>query len=62
MRYYDESEYEPRNTKAKKLKHSRNRPGQGMKVISSYYDDDDYDYEVDLEKEDDTVSLRHRSK
>ena len=54
---YDDEERSHRN---KGAKHSRNIPGQGMRVINGYYDDEDdnyFDDELDILDE---VTIEHR--
>lgn len=49
---FDESE----DQKRRKLRHAPNRPGEGMRVINSYVEDEDYYLELDddIDVEDDT--------
>lgn len=49
---YDDEDRSHRNNRG--AKHSRNIPGQGMRVINGYYDDEDDDYfddELDISDE-----------
>lgn len=47
MRKY-ELEEEPQSIHRKKLKHSRNRPGEGMRILNkNVLDEDDYYLELD---------------
>lgn len=42
---YDDEDERPRR-QGKGAKHSRNIPGKGMRIINSWYDEDeDYDYD-----------------
>lgn len=56
----DEDEYS-RKKSSKTAKHSRNVPGQGMRVINSWseeeYDDESYDFEDEYY---DNTTLTHR--
>lgn len=54
MRYYEDEGYRDDDRKKKKVKHSSNRPGQGMRIINieveediDVYDDFDYNYDDD---------------
>lgn len=55
-RKYDDDDSPRRHNKA--VKHSRNIPGQGMRVINSYYEDDDSYFDDDLEVED-SIHITH---
>ena len=61
-REFDELD-RPQKIKGKALKHSRNTPGKGMRVINNWseedYDEYDDSYETDDEYYDNT-SLTHR--
>ena len=61
-REFDELD-RPQKIKGKSLKHSRNTPGKGMRVINNWseedYDDYDDSYDTDDEYYDNT-SLTHR--
>lgn len=55
-RDYDDEDRRPRGTRG--ARHSRNIPGQGMRVINSWYEEDEDDYfddDVDIEDEVDVV-------
>ena len=47
----------------KRVKHSRNQKGEGMKVLNSYveeyYDDEDLDYEFDIHEDKHTNTKKH---
>lgn len=43
---FDDDETRP-HRHAQRAKHSRNIPGKGMRIINSWYEEDDYDYEDD---------------
>jgi hypothetical protein len=56
LRFEDEVEV---TGKFKKVKHSRNQKGKGMKVLNSYVEEDydDYSYdEIDIYDEDDNTN------
>jgi hypothetical protein len=56
LRFEDEVEV---TGKFKKVKHSRNQKGKGMKVLNSYVEEDydDYSYdEIDIHDEDDNTN------
>jgi hypothetical protein len=51
-KYFDD-ENERDSHRKNKPKHSRNKPGQGMRVINSYVEEDDYDpFDDDIGVED----------
>lgn len=56
-REFDELD-RPQKIKGKPLKHSRNMPGRGMRVINNWseddYDNDEFDYEYNDEYNDNT--------
>ena len=54
---YDDEDRSYRNNRG--AKHSRNIPGQGMRVINGYYDDEDDDYFEDELDFIDDVKIEH---
>lgn len=59
---YKQKDYEDDDRNFKKsrgAKHSRNIPGHGMRVINSWYDEDDDDYFDDDIGVEDTVKIVH---
>lgn len=59
MRYYEDEGYrDDDNRKKKKVKHSSNRPGQGMRIINHYEDYDYDDYFDDDVSVDDEILIR----
>lgn len=54
---YDDEERSHRNNRG--AKHSRNIPGQGMRVINDYYEDEDDDYFDDELDITDEVVIKH---
>ena len=56
QRHYDEDG----ESYSRKLKHSRNRKGEGMRVLNTYneehYDEQDLDYDFELYDEDDNTN------
>lgn len=51
--YFDDEDYGPKKKKSRPLKHSRNLPGQGMRVINNFSEDEDFfgDYDYDNHSE-----------
>lgn len=56
QREYDDDDKNRKHSRS--AKHSRNIPGKGMRVINSWYDDEDEDFFDDIEIED-TISIVH---
>lgn len=54
---YEDEDRTHRNNRG--AKHSRNIPGQGMRVINDYYDDEDDDYFDDELDITDEVVIKH---
>lgn len=60
-RRFDDEDDRP-HRHAQRAKHSRNIPGKGMRIINSWYEEDDYDDEDDFEDEvdvTDQITLVH---
>lgn len=61
---YKERNYDDEDRSSKKsrgAKHSRNIPGKGMRVINSWYDEDDEDYfdeDIGMEDNIDIVHIK----
>lgn len=59
-KYDDDDDRRKKNSRG--AKHSRNIPGKGMKVINSWYEDDEDDYFDDgVEMEDEVEIVLHRN-
>jgi len=59
-KHHNNFDDEDRNKKnSKGSKHSRNVPGQGMRVINSWYADDDEDYFDDDIEMGDSIDIVH---
>lgn len=59
-KYDDDDDRRKKNSRG--AKHSRNIPGKGMKVINSWYEDEDDDYfDDDIEMDDEVEIVLHRN-
>lgn len=59
-KYDDDDDRRKKNSRG--AKHSRNIPGKGMKVINSWYEDDEDDYfDDDIEMDDEVEIVLHRN-
>lgn len=59
MRYYEDEGYrDDDNRKKKKVKHSSNRPGQGMRIINIEVEEDIDDYD-DFKYNYEDTTLKH---
>ena len=55
-REYDDEDRSKKNSRGSK--HSRNIPGKGMRVINSWYEDEDDEFDDDIELED-SIEIVH---